>query len=204
VRPNGAGQTAVFNVATSGSLAITLDAPQTVGSLAFGNSASNTTGYILSSTSANTKLTLNNNGGGATITVTDGQHAINAPVILADNLTVSSDDDSSWTLTFGTAGGITESGHKQLTLDALHGKLILSGTDSFSGGTFVASGTLVVTRAAALADRSNLTIGNASLFAHEAIVPTLAPTAVPEPGALAIVATAIVLIGLHRKARRVR
>ena len=54
-------------------------------------------GYTLSGSGANT-LTLNNSGSGATIAVANGSHAINAPVVLADNLTVS----GSGTLAFGS------------------------------------------------------------------------------------------------------
>ena len=199
VRPGGAGQTAVFNAATNTPLTITLDAPQTLGALVLGNSSSGNAGYTISGTSASTRLTFNGLGIGGTITVSDGQHAINAPILLAEDLTVTSDDDNPWILTFGTAGGIAESGHERLTLDAPHGKLILSGTGGYTGGTYVSAGTLIVTSASAIADRTNLTIGDGSLFALAAIVPSEPPAAVPEPGALALLAAGAVLIGLGKK-----
>ena len=73
---------AQINAPTTTAFTITLDGPQTVGSLLLGNSASSTAGYTLSPGSAGT-LTLDNSGSVATITVTDGSHVISAPVILA-------------------------------------------------------------------------------------------------------------------------
>ncbi len=45
------------------------------------------------------------------------------------------------------------------------GTLILSGSNSFTGGTVVTNGTLVLTNNEALAGGSSLTIGDASAFA---------------------------------------
>ncbi len=199
VRPNGAGQTAILNAATNTPLTITLDAPQTFGALVFGNSSSSSAGYIISGTSASTRLTFNGLGIGGTITVSDGQHAINAPILLAEDLTVTSDDSNPWILTFGTAGGIAESGHERLTLNAPDGKLILSGTGGYTGGTYVTAGKLIVTRAAAIADRTDLTIGDASLFVPVALAPAVTTAAVPEPGTLALLAVGAALIGLQKK-----
>ena len=83
--PNAIGAIAAINASTTASLTITLDKPQTVALLQLGNSGSATVGYTVSGTGTNT-LTFNNAGNGATISVTDGTHAINAPVVLADNL----------------------------------------------------------------------------------------------------------------------
>jgi autotransporter-associated beta strand protein len=204
VVPNGAGQIAVINPPTSTPVTITLDAAQTVGALQLGNSASSTTGYTLSGTAASTNLTLNNMGAGATISVSDGQHAINAPIVLADNLTVTDDGSNSWTLTFGTAGGITESGHKRLVLNATQGKLILSGTGQYTGGTFVAAGKLIVTNPAAIADKTDLTIGNnttafaSSIVAGAAAASVSSATPVPESGTLALLTASAVLMALRR------
>ena len=87
VPPNAAGPSALFSAPTTVALSITLDSPQTVGALQFGNSDNATVGYTLNGGGSNT-LTLNNSGSGATITVTGGSHAIDAPVVLADNLVV--------------------------------------------------------------------------------------------------------------------
>ena len=99
--PNAVGAIAAINAPTTAAVTITLDKPQTIGLLELGNSASATVGYTLSGTGTNT-LTFNNAGNGAAITVTDGTHAINAPVVLADNLQVTG-NNSGWTLSFGGA-----------------------------------------------------------------------------------------------------
>ena len=84
-------------------LTITLDEPVTLGTLILGNSDSTTVGYTLIGSGSNT-LTFSNSGYGATITVANGSHVIDAPVVLADNLVVS----GSGKLAFGTSSSITD------------------------------------------------------------------------------------------------
>ena len=115
---------------------ITLDGPQTVGSLLLGNSASSTAGYTLSPGSAGT-LTLDNSGSVATITVTDGSHVISAPVILAAGLTVT--PFASATLTI--SGNVSQTGPRGLTLSG-PGRLVLGGSNRYSGGTTISGGSL--------------------------------------------------------------
>ena len=57
--PNAVGAGAVINASTTAALTITVDAPQTLGTLLLGNSAAAGVGYTLSGTGSNT-LTLNN------------------------------------------------------------------------------------------------------------------------------------------------
>jgi autotransporter-associated beta strand protein len=78
-------------------------------------------------------------------------------------------------------------------------RLILSGTNTYSGGTTVSGGELIATSPNALADGSNLTIGNASLFAPAAVVPSETAATVPEPGAFALLAAGAVLIGVGKR-----
>jgi hypothetical protein len=73
--PNGIATGAVINASTTAALTVTLDAPQTVGSLVLGNSGSAAVGYTLSGVGSNS-LTMDDAGAGATITVTNGAHAI--------------------------------------------------------------------------------------------------------------------------------
>ncbi len=92
------------------------------------------------------------------------------------------------------------------------GRLVLSGSNDYSGGTNVAEGTLIAMTNYALADRSSVSVGNASLFAAAvpaADVPTAAladplrgcagsglndgAAAVPEPPALALLAAGSLL-----------
>ncbi len=86
------------------------------------------------------------------------------------------------------------------------GTLMLTGTNTYTGGTFVNSGTMIVTNPAGIEDGTNLTVGNASAFPAAApIVPApvagLAAAAVPEPGTLALVAAAALSIGILRRKR---
>jgi autotransporter-associated beta strand protein len=187
--PNGVGVGAVFNVPTTATVTVTLDTLVTLGSLQFGNSGSANVGYTLSGSSSNT-LTFNNSGNGATITLTDGTHAINAPVVLADNLTVTAGSTNPWTLSFGTASSISQSGtgSYSLTMSGTGGTLILSGSDSYTGGTFVTAGTLVVTTPAALPEGSSLTVGAGGTLIFDPMASTSSPaiSAVPEPSTIAL------------------
>ncbi len=133
--PNAAGAAATINVPTSLPLTVTIDTPQTIGTLLFGNSASATTGYTLSGVGSNT-LTLNNAGSDATITVTDGAYIVNAPVALADNLAIS----NTGTLAFGAASSITGNSYG-LTING-PGTLVLAGSNSYGGGTTLNAGVL--------------------------------------------------------------
>ena len=202
--PNGVGVGATFNVPTTAAVTVTLNTPVTLGSLQFGNSGSPRTGYVLSGSGSNT-LTLNNSGNGATITVTDGSHAINAPVILAENLTVTKGGTNAWTLSFGSASSITDDGDGySLTMSGTGGMLILSGSDSYTGGTFVEAGTLVATNSEALPDGSSLTIGaNAtSVFGPTGTAAALAASPagsvapVPEPDTLVLLLAGAMLAAL--------
>ena len=75
-----------------------------------------------------------------------GTHWVETPILLDSNLIVS--DSGSLTL----SGNLSDGGlAKSLTLDG-GGELILSGTGSYSGGTVVNTGTLIVASNNGLAD----------------------------------------------------
>ena len=140
--PNAIGVWAVIAAPTRSQLTVTLDSPQTIGGLVLGNAYSNTVGYTLIGNGSNT-LTLNSPGNGATIAVTDGRHVINAPVVLANNLLVISGSTKAWMLGFGTASSISDNGiGYSLTMSGADGTLILSGSNTYSGGTTVSAGVL--------------------------------------------------------------
>jgi fibronectin-binding autotransporter adhesin len=83
------------------------------------------------------------------------------------------------------------------------GMLILSGENTYDGGTFVNAGTLVVDSPTALPDGSSLTVGlgASSIFAPAASPAGLA--AVPEPGTLALVFAALwSAVVCHRFSKR--
>jgi fibronectin-binding autotransporter adhesin len=83
------------------------------------------------------------------------------------------------------------------------GLLILSGSNSYTGGTTVDAGTLIAANDNAIADGTNLTVGNTAYFAP--VVPSLAvsyppaSTPVPEPGTSAMLTVAAAIVLLYRK-----
>jgi autotransporter-associated beta strand protein len=199
--PGEPQDTASFGtVLTAGTAHITLDTNANLASLAF--STTGGASYAISTTSGNS-LILSNTAGPATIT-DSGSNSIAVPITIESNLSVSAATASVLTI----AGAISDSGsHSSLTFNG-PGKLILSGTNSYSGGTFVESGKVVVTNRAALLDGSNLTIGNSAAFAP--VVPAgssdgtqnaaAAPSPVPEPSTLAILAVAAIgVLGYRRR-----
>ena len=122
-------------------------------------------------------------GGLDTVSIAGGSMLTLAPTAGTDSLTVTGQIVGGGTL--ATSGD---------------GTVLLSGTNSFIGGTVVESGTLVIQNSEALADGTSLTVGNALAFAAP-IVPASAPvTAVPEPGTMALLAAAAVAgLGLWRR-----
>jgi fibronectin-binding autotransporter adhesin len=98
-------------------------------------------------------------------------------------------------LGFDTSGGsfaynsnITNAG---LGLVKLGGNtLVLSGSNTYSGGTIVSDGVLSVVNPWSLPDNANLSVGGnaASLFSTSIIPSTMSAVAVPEPGTLALLA----------------
>ena len=185
-------------------MTVTLNTRVTLGSLQFGSFGSASAGYTLAGGGSNT-LTLNNAGNGATISVTDGTHTIDAPVILAENLDVTNGGTNPWTVGFGTASSITDnSAGYSLTMSGAGGTLILSGSDSYSGGTIVEAGTLIATNSEALPDGSSLFVGNASLFpSFSPITSAATATPVPEPGTMSLVGAVVAALRWPIRARGV-
>jgi autotransporter-associated beta strand protein len=134
------------------------------------------------SSAATSNVTLTLSGTGATISSTDASGNAEIMPIYA---------------TLAGSGAMTYTGS---------GKLILSGTNTYMGGTTVNSGTLIVSNSQALADGSSLTVGNAWAFspaptAESPVVSAAATVSpVPEPGTLALVsAGALAGMGLWRR-----
>jgi fibronectin-binding autotransporter adhesin len=88
------------------------------------------------------------------------------------------------------------------------GTLILSGSNTYGGGTFVTGGTLDILNPAALPDGSSLIVGDAAnlLFAPAAtaLSPSLTARAVPEPGSWALLPMASGLLLLGWRTGRLR
>jgi fibronectin-binding autotransporter adhesin len=178
--PNNVGATALLDLNTvPGLAAITLDVPVTLGTLQFG---STTTSYALS---GNT-LTLDNNAGAAAVvTVQSGTHSISSAVfITGGNLDISASGNSILSI----PGAISDDGGlRSLNLagDGT-GELVLSGNNTYGGGTYVNAGRLVVASPNSLPAGSNLYVGAAaSSFSPVVAGPALSSgelVAVPEPG----------------------
>ena len=97
------------------------------------------------------------------------------------------------------------------------GTLILSGSNTYQGGTDVEAGTLAITTASALPDGTSLTVAAGGTFVFDPSLLTGSPVtggavsagaiaAVPEPGTMALLAVGLVVgIGvLRRKSKAVR
>jgi autotransporter-associated beta strand protein len=101
------------------------------------------------------------------------------------------------------------------------GTLVLAGTNSYSGDTLVAGGTLIAANVEALADGANITVGDAAAFAAAdapsaasaaaalrsvaAGLPTEplgAITPVPEPGTIALLAAGAMLLAICKRRQR--
>ncbi len=84
------------------------------------------------------------------------------------------------------------------------GRLVLSGTNNYQGGTTINGGTLILTNSEAIADGTSLTVGDPSLFAALA-VPSLALSSgiapVPEPGTLALFSAAVCSAAIYQRLR---
>ena len=146
IAPNGAGDTAVLGtVVGSDTATITLSSAQTVSSLTFSPATGGS--YVLSGSGGDSlQLAGAGLGSSALISVTSGSDAINAPVVLQNNVNVTAASGTSLTI----SGPIAETGGTQsLTLSG-SGSLTLSGSGGYSGGTTVNGGTLFVTSSSAM------------------------------------------------------
>ena len=211
--PNGQGAIATVGSATAIPTTITLDIPTTLGQLTL--SATNAaTGYTLAAGINGGGLVMSNANSQAVIMIPSGSHSITAPVALAGALSI----QPSAGMTLNILGNISEltSGSGSLSLDG-PGTLILGGSDNYTGGTTLTAGTLIATSSSSLAPGTNLTVGGGSTFIFDpsqaaapaagggatlAAAPASAVAAVPEPGTLALLGVAGLVLGVGAWRRR--
>jgi autotransporter-associated beta strand protein len=120
----------------------------------------------------------------------------NVPIVLAGGGAVF--DTSSNTLTLTAAisgsGSLTKTGT---------GVLLLSGSDTYSGGTTVLLGKLIVLSRASLQDGSALTVGAGAISKFSSIIPgplfASGEQPVPEPGATILLACGVATAALCRR-----
>jgi uncharacterized repeat protein (TIGR03803 family)/autotransporter-associated beta strand protein len=185
--------TATFGaVIGSKSANVTLDGSRTLGSLTFTTTAGGHYTLSRAGSDSTSALVMSGLAGTAALVDSGGSQTIAAPVVLGSNLNVNI--STSAALTIG--GPISESGGSRSLSLGGGGTLVLSGTNSFSGGTFVTGGKLIVTGPYSLLDGTNLTVGNSGVFpapiiANDATRTDSSATAVPEPDAFLLLAAAI-------------
>ena len=82
---------------------------------------------------------------------------------------------------------------------------MLSGTNTFGGGTDVQAGLLIVTSAYGLESGTNLLVGaGAEAVFGTSVPPGEASSPVPEPGTLALLGAAVFAIAAYKSVRRPR
>ncbi|MFT3785853.1 MAG: PEP-CTERM sorting domain-containing protein [Tepidisphaeraceae bacterium] len=103
--PNAAGAIASFGTVITAARTVTVDAPQTVGAI----DLSSATKYTIAGTSA---ITLDATTGPAQIIVGTGTHVISAPIVLSDDVSISTPGGTGLTLSSfdGTGHGVTKNG----------------------------------------------------------------------------------------------
>jgi autotransporter-associated beta strand protein len=139
--PNGIGSVAILtNNLTTAPRTNTIDTAVTVGKLRIG-SLDGATNLVIDA-SGGSALTMNNGGAGAEISSTTGSvsDSINAPIELADDLTITNTKTLLLRGPISELGPVSGYGEPRSLIKAGNGTLTLSGTNSFSGGLILKDG----------------------------------------------------------------
>ena len=177
--PGNSGDTAAFGTAIGSARAtVTLDGSRTLAALAFNTSGGGS--YTISRSSGDTTstLTLTNTSGTVSIADSGGNQTIAVPVVLGSNLSVSATAGSSLTI---SAPVSQANAGTSVTLTG-GGTLILSGSNTYTGGTTISGGTLEVANAAALPAKGIINVGRSGTVNLTAllVLPATAETSADE------------------------
>jgi autotransporter-associated beta strand protein len=155
VTPAGGSTTIFPSISGKSTLAVSLSGAQSADGLAF---SSTSTSYTISGTGTGSSLTLGSGSTLAAITCTGSiGNTVSACISLGNNLTANLAQSSTLTISGNISG--TGSGTQALT-ETGSGTLVLSGSNSYAGGTTVSGGTLVLTSASALSSAGNLVVSD--------------------------------------------
>jgi len=180
--PQSQGDKATFgNSINNASTTITLDDDRTLSSLTFNNTLGGS--YTISSGTSNpsSKLILANGGADMPITVSAGNHSITAPVEMQSNVNINT--ASGTQLTFSNQ--ISESGGPKIFTKSGKGKAILSGNNSYTGGTDISDGVLEFANAGAIPTAGNINVNGGLLrFTSNTAVPPAGSVVINTGGAL--------------------
>ncbi len=157
---SGAATTTNINAA---SITVTLSGPVTMGMLVFDTAASS---YTLTGSSISLQGYANSNGNVAAIYVNNGSHAINTPISLLSNTTVTVAPSAS-TLTVANLSSTSAT----LTKAGL-GNLKLTGTTSLSGGATVAAGQMTLSSGSLTTPQLTANSGGSVAFNGGTLSPT--------------------------------
>ena len=163
-----AGESATFAAtnppSTSGNHTVNVNASgMSVGNIYFSNPNGGGTAasYTIATQNAQ-NLTMNNLGSSATILVSGSniaQNTISLPLVLQSNLSVTNNSSSNLTFSGAVSNGMSVSA--SLTHNA--GTLVLSGANTYSGGTIINGGTIQIGLAGALPPSGNVTMSSGTL-----------------------------------------
>ena len=157
--PNSVGAVATFGTTPAAPTSVAVDGPKTVGSIIFDNANA----YTVTGGAADT-ITLSNGIAASAISVVNGSHTINAPIVLnsAANITPGAG-------TILTLGGII-SGAKTVSFRGA-GTANIAGVNTYSAGTTLFSGALSLANGAALGT-GTFTISGGTIDAATALTVT--------------------------------